>query len=93
MHFYSENNTYAFFRYLGDEAILVFVNAGKDAVEVPVDHYKEMLDVYGTLGIQPLDGKPVTLKEGLKVPGLGFLIVKLQKGAQKKELFRHKLEM
>ena len=91
MHFYTENNTYAFFRYNKDEALFVFVNASPEEVEVPVDHYQEMLDVYGTMGVQPLEEKPIILKKGMKVKGLSYLIVKLDRNATPEMIFREKV--
>ena len=90
-HFYTENNTYAFFRYNKDEALFVFVNASPEEVEVPVDHYQEMLDVYGTMGVQPLEEKPIILKKGMKVKGLSYLIVKLDRNATPEMIFREKV--
>ena len=78
MHFFSDNNTYSFFRYLGDEAIFVFVNAG-DLTDLPIKQYQEMLAVYGNTGTDVLTGEKVVLDEGLVVEPLGYLIVKLKK--------------
>ena len=78
MHFYSESNTYSFFRYLDNEAVFVFVNAGEQT-NLPIAQYKEMLDIYGNKGVDVLTGKPVVLDEGLFVNGLDYLIVKLKK--------------
>ena len=79
MHFYSENNTYSFFRYLNDEAIFVFVNAASEATNLPVKQYKEMLDIYGNTGVDVMTGKTVVLDESLTVPAVDYLIVKLKK--------------
>ena len=78
MHFYSDTNTYSFFRYLGDEAIFVFVNAG-ESTNLPIQQYQEMLSVYGNTGTDVLTGKQVVLDSKLAVPALGYLIVKLKK--------------
>jgi len=79
MHFYSQNNTYAFFRYTDDGAIFVFVNAAEEEQVVPVDHYTEMLDIYGNKGVNVLEDTEITLAEGLIVDPLGYLIVKLNR--------------
>lgn len=78
IHFYSENNTYSFFRYLDDEAVFVFVNAG-EKTDLPIQQYKEMLNIYGNKGTDVLTGKTVVLDEGLVVDGLDYLIVKLKR--------------
>jgi len=79
MHFYSDNNVYSYFRYLEDEAIFVFVNAGEYITDIPVEQYKEMFTVYGNTGIDILTGKKVVLDESLIVPGLDYLMVRLRK--------------
>ena len=77
MHFIGRDNTYAFFRYNGDEAVFVFANAAEEPREVPMDHYAEILNQYNPQGINPLTGEKVNLSEPQKVDGLSTLVVKL----------------
>ena len=79
MHFLARNNTYAFFRYLDNEAVFVFANAGEKPVEIPVDTYAEILRKYRPVGINPMTGEEVDLSQPLKIEGLSTLIVKLWK--------------
>ncbi len=79
MHFLARNNTYAFFRYLDNEAVFVFANAGEKPVEIPVDHYAEILRKYRQVGINPMTGEEVDLSQPMKIEGLSTLIVKLWK--------------
>jgi glycosidase len=79
MHFLARNNTYAFFRYLDEQAVFVFANAGEKPVEIPVDHYAEILRKYRPVGINPMTGEEVDLSQPLKIEGLSTLIVKLWK--------------
>lgn len=79
MHFISRDNTYAYFRYTQEGAIFIFLNAAEEERIVPINHYKEMLDIYGYKGINVLDGTRVTLAEGLKVAPLSTMVIKLQK--------------
>lgn len=79
MHFLARNNTYAFFRYLDEQAVFVFANAGEKPVEIPVDHYAEILRKYRPIGINPMTGEEVDLSQPLKIEGLSTLIVKLWK--------------
>lgn len=79
MHFRSEGNYYAFFRYTDKEAIFVFVNADEKECVVPIDHYKEMLDIYGYKGFNVMEKTEVTLNEEVVVKPLSYLIVKLSK--------------
>ena len=79
MHFLARNNTYAFFRYLDNEAVFVFANAGEKPVEIPVDHYAEILRKYRPIGINPMTGEEVDLSQPLKIEGLSTIIVKLWK--------------
>ena len=77
MHFLSRNNTYAFFRYNEDEAVFVFVNASDEAKEVPLETYQEILSKYNPDGYNPLTDEKVNMAEGIKVPELGAIVVKL----------------
>ena len=79
MHFLSRNNTYAFFRYNDQEAVFVFANASEEDREVPVSHYREILEQYNPEGYDPLSGKKVSLVRPFKVPGLSTVVVKLTK--------------
>jgi len=79
MHFLARNNTYAFFRYLDEQAVFVFANAGEKPVEIPVDHYAEILRKYRPVGINPMTGEEVDLSQPMKIEGLSTLIVKLWK--------------
>ena len=77
MHFLARDNTYAFFRYTENEAVFVFANAAEEPREVPVDHYREILDQYNPEGYNPLTGEKVNLAEPQKVDALSTMIVKL----------------
>ena len=80
MHFLSRNNTYAFFRYNDQEAVFVFANASEEDREVPVSHYREILEQYNPEGYDPLSGNIINLsRNGIKVPALSTIIVKLTK--------------
>ena len=80
MHFLSRNNTYAFFRYNDQEAVFVFGNASEEDREVPVSHYREILEQYNPEGYDPLSGNIINLsRNGIKVPALSTIIVKLTK--------------
>ena len=79
LHFLSRDNTYAFFRYNDQEAVFVFANASEEDREVPVSHYREILENYNPMGSDPLSGKKVSLVRPFKVPGLSTVIVKLTK--------------
>ena len=80
MHSLSRNNTYAFFRYNDQEAVFVFANASEEDREVPVSHYREILENYNPMGSDPLSGNIINLsRNGIKVPALSTIIVKLTK--------------
>ena len=80
MHFMSMDNTYAFFRYNEKEAVFVFANASQEPRLIPVKHYEEILRNYEPVGINPLTGEKVDMKEEMKIEGLSTLIVKLENG-------------
>ena len=80
MHFIARDNTYAFFRYLDDEAVFVFANASEEAKIIPTAHYAEILSRYNTKGVNVLTGEEVDLSDQeIKVEELSSLIVKLTK--------------
>ena len=78
-HFYSEDNTYSFFRYNEKEAIFVFVNAGNEEAKVPADHYREILGKYRPIGQDVFTHQRVTIDNELTVKPLDYLIIKLTK--------------
>lgn len=77
MHFLSRDNTYAYVRYNGEQAVLVFVNGATDERIVPVSHYEEILSRYPKQGIDVLTGERVDLTKEVRVPGLSALVVEL----------------
>ena len=79
MHFLARNNTYAYFRYTDEEAVFVFANASEEPQIVPLETYAEILSTYNPVAYNPLTGEKVDLNEGLKVEGLGTIILKLVK--------------
>lgn len=80
MHFMSRDNTYAYFRYLDEEAVFVFINASEEPRLIPVGHYSEILDKYNPHGVEILSGKELDLSEKeLKMEPLSAIVVKLKK--------------
>ena len=90
MHFLARDNTYAYFRYNDDEAVFVFSNAAEEPREIPVDHYREILDQYNPVGFDPLNGEKVNLSEPQKVDALSTLVVKLTKNKVKHDRIKRK---
>ncbi len=78
-HFMSRNNTYAYFRYNEEEAVFIFLNAAEEDRQIPVSHYKEILDQYGYSGTDIITGKQVELKDGMNISPLSTLVVQLNK--------------
>lgn len=56
LHFLTRDNTYAYFRYSDDKAILVYINASDEAKEIPWTNYSEILNKYHTVGVDILNG-------------------------------------
>ena len=80
MHFMSRDNTYAFFRYNGTEAVFVFANASEEPRIIPTDHYTEILRKYDAVGINPLTGEKTDLsRTDIEVPAVSTIILKLNK--------------
>lgn len=80
MHFLARNNTYAYFRYNDDEAVLVFANAAEEPRTIPTETYAEILSKYNAVGYNPMTGEKIDLNSpDIKVPELSTLVVKLTK--------------
>lgn len=80
MHFLARDNTYAYFRYNDNEAVMVFLNANEHKVTVPMAHYREILDKYGRFGQAVLEGSAsVDMTQEQEVEPLAALIIKLKK--------------
>ena len=80
MHFIGRNNTYAFFRYNENEAVLVFANAAEEPRIIPTETYAEILGKYNAVGFNPLTGEVVDLsRKDIEVPAVSTLVVKLVK--------------
>ena len=77
MHFISRDNTYCFFRYTDKGCVMVFANAAEEEREIPIDHYKEILDIYGYQGFNIVDGTKVKLEKGMKIKGLNTIVIEL----------------
>lgn len=79
MHFYSNDNTYAFFRYLDDEAVFVYVNASIEERKMPVEHYKEIVGLYNPVGVDIFTGEEFDLTQPHSVKPLSAIIIPLHK--------------
>lgn len=79
MHFMSRDNTYAYFRYTDDAAVFVYLNASDHNVNIPWEHYQEILGKYATEGTDIISGSKVNTTETVTIAPLTSLVVKLTK--------------
>ena len=79
MHFFSDNNTYAYFRYNDEGAVFVFLNGSNENRQVPVEQYKEISGKYKTTGVDIISGKTIDLGQSFEVAPLTAIVVKLTK--------------
>ena len=80
MHFMSRDNTYAYFRYLDNEAVFVYINASDETRLIPVEHYAEILPKYNRVGYEVLTNREIDFgKKELAVEPLSVIVVKLKK--------------
>ena len=78
LHFLSRDNTYAYFRYDGSEAVFVFVNNSRGAKRIPWENYAEIADsLYD--GVNVLTGKPITVDGSTKVGARQALVVEFRR--------------
>ncbi len=79
MHFFSDNNTYAYFRYNDNEAVFVFINASTETRHVPVNQYKEISEKYNAIGKDIISGRTINMNNSFDVTPLSAIVVKLRK--------------
>ncbi|MEP0986817.1 glycoside hydrolase family 13 protein [Ekhidna sp.] len=77
-HFIPENNTYAFFRYTDDEAVMVIMNGNEKEVMMNRDRFAEILDDYQT-GVNVLDGATIDVQSDFQVGPKQTAIFELKK--------------
>ena len=78
LHFLSRDNTYAYFRYDGNEAVFVFINNSRGAKRIPWENYAEIADsLYD--GVNVLTGKPITVDGSTKVGARQALVVEFRR--------------
>lgn len=72
------DNSYAFFRYLDNDAVFVFINNNAEPRTLNWSHYDEFVQGPVT-GKDILSGDEITLQDGLSVPGKTALIVEFKR--------------
>ncbi len=75
MHFAPENGVYTYFRYNGEECVMVVLNLAEQMVSPPMEKYAERTNGY-TMGIDVVTGKGYEL-DNLSVPPKSALILEL----------------
>ncbi len=78
LHFASDDNTYAFFRYDETEAVFVFVNNARGRRRIPWSRYAEMTATLGA-GRNVLTGEAVTLSDDSVVAARDVLLVEFER--------------
>lgn len=77
MHFLSNDNTYAYFRYTEQGAVFVYLNASEQSKNVPWNHYEEIMAAYHPVGKNILSGENVDTGKPLTVLPLSAVVIKL----------------
>ena len=65
-HFIPEDNTYVYFRYTENEAVMVVMNRNEESKTLKRERFAEILDKYSN-AINVLDGKTISVKEDFVV--------------------------
>ena len=78
MHFFPQDNTYAFFRYDDAEAVFVFINNARGKRRIPWSHYAEIARGLRE-GRNVLTGEPVTLSDATVVGPRQALVVEFRR--------------
>lgn len=75
LHFLMRDNTYAYFRYNTEKAILVYINASDIEKEIPWTDYAEILTQYHSVGKEVFDNNQIDSQTTHKVPAKGIRII------------------
>jgi glycosidase len=76
MHYGPENNTYVYFRYLGDKKVMVAFNANDKETVLDAGRFHEMLSGVAS-GRDVLTGKSHALKDAIRLPANSALILEI----------------
>lgn len=78
MHFYSNNNTYAFVRYNRGGAVLVLANASEEDRDMKLLQYREILDMYAPEGREVMTGDAYNMEaDVISLKPLSTMIIEL----------------
>ncbi len=75
LHFAGRDNTYAYFRYDGNEAVFVYINNSRSTKSIPWDNYSELAELLEPEGRNILSGESVVIDEQTKVKPRQGLVV------------------
>ncbi|MBO7234255.1 MAG: cyclomaltodextrinase N-terminal domain-containing protein [Paludibacteraceae bacterium] len=75
LHFLMRDNTYAYFRYNTEKAILVYINASDIEKEIPWTDYAEILTQYHPVGKEVFENNQIDSQTTHKVPAKGIRII------------------
>ena len=78
MHFLTRDNTYAYFRYDGTDAVFVFINNSRGKKHVPWSHYAEIAEGLHD-GRNVVTGEPVTVSDTTVVGPRQVLVVEYRR--------------
>ena len=75
LHFLSRDNTYAYFRYNGEKAVFVYLNASTEEKEIPWSNYQELLNLYQPMGKSIFNNQQIDTNSSYKVEAKGIRII------------------
>lgn len=78
LHFIPEDNTYVYFRYTQDEAVMVIMNRNENTKTIKRDRFAEILDGYRT-GVNALDNTTIDVSTNFEIKGKQTAIFDLRK--------------
>lgn len=76
LHYVPEQNTYVYFRYHEQEKVMVALNMGKEAAQLDLARFSEVLQTPAS-GKDVISGKVYNLSGTLSVPGMTPMIIEL----------------
>ena len=82
MHYAPDNGIYVYFRYLGDQKVMVVLSKNEEEVTLDLSRFREILSE-GEPGTEILTGKQLILDDELQVPARTPMIINVGKRKQR----------
>ena len=76
-HFVPENGMYVYFRYSGDEKIMIIINKNRKTVNLSLDRFNEFLNEGEIKGIELISNEKIEVKDTFKIEPVRAYVIRL----------------